>query len=217
MNYMVKGVSAKLTGYNDFQYPWRGHVAAPDWNDKPECGGGLHGIDAKHYLYNIKNGCYIVIAYTDPAIAIGVDKIKVPRGEVVYLSKRIKNIQAWIERHGDIYRGYASTLTGGYASTLTGGDASTLTGGDASTLTGGYASTLTGGDRSTLTGGDRSTLTGGYRSTLIIRGTMGTIICRGDCAIVLAWNGLVVKKLKAGKYSVKLVNGKIKATEEVKV
>ena len=40
---ILKCINADGTSYNGFQWPESGSVMAPDWNDRPECGGGLHG------------------------------------------------------------------------------------------------------------------------------------------------------------------------------
>jgi len=62
--YMIKTVDKNMKAYNDFKYPKRGKVIAKDWNDKPECGGGLHGLihETKyHYIQN--NDIWLVLKY----------------------------------------------------------------------------------------------------------------------------------------------------------
>ena len=40
---ILKSLPADLKEQGGFQWPESGYVEAPDWNIKPECGGGLHG------------------------------------------------------------------------------------------------------------------------------------------------------------------------------
>ena len=154
--------------HGGFQWPLEvgAEVIAPDWDPKPVCGGGLHGLldglgESMHLSFDADAIWWIVEA--DETVDLG-GKHKFPRCKVVAFGPR-HEVTAHLHglRPGPIQ---GLCLTGGDESTLTGGDGSTLTGGDWSTLTGGDWSTLTGGHRSTLTGGHRSTLTGGYRSTL---------------------------------------------------
>ena len=175
--YLVKSVKSDLTSYVDFdfKYPWKGPIEASDWKPTEGCGGGIHGIDENNFSYDINGEVYLIISYRpeDGVLELG-DKIKIKKGEVVFLSKKIEKIQSWLNKKGIPYRGYGSvqkggdysTLTGGYRSTLLGGHGSTLTGGGGCTLTGGNNSTLIGENWCTLIGGRGSTLTGEYRSTL---------------------------------------------------
>jgi hypothetical protein len=168
-----------FTSYGGFKWPKKGPVSCPDWDSKPVCGHGLHGLlwgEGNGELLNWNSGAVwqVVRVLTAEIVEIDKAKVKFPGGTVLYSGTREK-ATSYIYKHGGegkriaglmVTGGDCSTLTGGYYSTLTGGDYSTLTGGDYSTLTGGYCSTLTGGDRSTLTGGYHSTLTGGDYSTL---------------------------------------------------
>jgi hypothetical protein len=174
--------------YGGFQWPLEvgATVTAPDWDAKPVCGKGLHGLlngegDASH-LSPGDDAIWWIVEATDAVDLLGKHKFQTckviafgKRSEVTPMLRRMTGtaVHYLMETAGN-----RSTLTGGDGSTLTGGDRSTLTGGDYSTLTGGDGSTLTGGDRSTLTGGDRSTLTGGDGSTLT--GGDGSTLTGGD-------------------------------------
>jgi len=179
-----KCTKARTSNVGRFQYPEKGHVEATDWDGKPKCGGGLHGLLWGSGYLNLDGYgelFQVIEVDTKDVVEFG-GKCKFKCGDVLYTGNQQGAIDI-IKKHpnypkGNILNhdiqvdvqfavgGDRSTLTGGYRSTLTGGDWSTLTGGYGSTLTGGDRSTLTGGDRSTLTGGDWSTLTGGYGSTL---------------------------------------------------
>ncbi len=200
---LLRSCRSDMTSRDGFKWPESGPVECPDWDERPICGGGLHGLLLGQQEPGVwyDSGKVIVFKADEADIVSLGGKAKARRGVVVYCGD-MAGASACFAAHGgaeNLYRrmatgGYGSTLTGGYGSTLTGGDwstltggyESTLTGGDRSTLTGGYGSTLTGGDRSTLTGGDRSTLTGGDRSTLTggygstLTGGYGSTLTGGD-------------------------------------
>lgn len=130
--------------YGGFQWPTSGMVEAPDWDGKPECGGGLHGLPkgVGHAGYLNTDGVAQVVKVDklDGYIEFE-DKCKFKRGDVIFfgeLQEAANIIKAQYPGEPVVY----CTLTGGYHSTLTGGEGSTLTGGHYSTLTGGDYSTL---------------------------------------------------------------------------
>jgi len=210
--YMIKTVDKNLQGYDGFQYPKKGLVTAPDWNPKPVCGDGLHGLIHETKDHCIKDGdIWMVLKYIKgEEIIIGDNKIKVPRAWVVGYGTA-GEMQALFKKRTDkpyVY-GYAmkkagdgSILTAGSWSTLTAGSWSTLTAGDGSTLTADNWSTLTAGDGSTLKVGNWSTLTAGNWSIL----TAGnwSILTAGDGSILTAGDG---STLTAGDGSVCTVYG----------
>ena len=154
---ILRTCHADFTSYGRFKWPKKGPVSCPDWDSRPVCGHGLHGLlwgEGNGELLNWNSGAVwqVVRVLTAEIVEIDKAKIKFPGGTVLYSGTREK-ATSYIYKHGGEGKRIAGlTLTGGYCSTLTGG----------------YHSTLTGGDCSTLTGGDCSTLTGGYHSTLII-------------------------------------------------
>ena len=159
-----------------FVWPSEGEVVAPDWDPKPVCGYGLHGLvwgQGDIGLFGSRaNPKWIVFeAELEEGVNLG-DKYKFPRGRVVHVSDEVSSAANYMYHHGGRECGRAIpfvTLTGGYRATLTGGYRATLTGGNGATLTGGNRATLTGGDWATLTGGDRATLTGGNGAVFICR------------------------------------------------
>jgi hypothetical protein len=125
-------------------------VEAPDWDAKPECGHGLHGLKdglgTASHLSSASDAVWWIVK-ADDAVDLG-GKHKFPRCEVVALGDRATVTAAlYALRPGPIHY---LTLTGGNRATLTGGDGATLTGGDDATLTGGNGATLTGGNGATL-------------------------------------------------------------------
>jgi len=207
---ILRKVNEDMTSHEgNFTYPKTGYVEAPDWDGKPECGGGLHGLlwgQGSFDLDNYGTLFQVIEADSENVIEFG-GKCKFKCGDVLLTGSQQEAVTL-IKSHSnypkDNVLNYDIQIdvkfaVGGYRSTLTGGDRSTLTGGYWSTLTGGYWSTLTGGDRSTLTGGDRSTLTGGDRSVLIV------YACNAQCNYV----PFVKKITKAtANKSFKFENGK---------
>jgi len=159
------------TSHGGYQWPDSGWAEAPDWNLRPECGGGLHFLkngagDADLLIWNADSLWQAVISFEDETVDIRTGKSKAMRCFVAASGSRAEATQL-IYKHappGTAIHGLI--LTGGYRATLTGGDRATLTGGHRATLTGGHRAMLTGGNRATLTGGDRAMLTGGHRAML---------------------------------------------------
>lgn len=122
--------------YGGFQWPMEigAEVVAPDWNPKPVCGGGLHGL-----LDGLGSSSHL--SFDDDAIWWIVDS-----DDAVDLDGKHKfercNVVAFGPRHEVTTRLYSMRPGPFHGLCLTGGDGSTLTGGDGSTLTGGDRSTL---------------------------------------------------------------------------
>mgnify|MGYP000943591064 CR=1 FL=1 len=148
--YYLRTCDADGKSYGGFQWPLEvgAAVEAPDWDPKPVCGGGLHGLHMGAgnggLLSWDADAKWIVFSSDCPAIDLG-GKSKVQRGVVEHVGDRFSAAAAIVSLGAD------PSLCVGYSAQC----------GDGSTLTGGYGSTLT--------GGYRSTLTGGYGSTLVVR------------------------------------------------
>ena len=140
----LRTTDADAKSYGGFQWPRDvgAVVEAPDWNPKPECGNGLHGLldglgESSHLSFNPGAIWWIVDA--DDAVYLD-GKWKFQRCTVLDFGPR-HEITARLHalRPGPIQ---GLCMTGGYRATLTGGAYATLTGG--------YRATLTGGDGATL-------------------------------------------------------------------
>ena len=202
--YVLRTCDANLKSHNDFQWPEKGEVSCPDWDPKPECGNGLHGLlngkDKGSYLLDWDLGAKWLVVSVNPKDIVDLDdKVKFKEGIVVHCGDRKSATDFIISKGADpskvagafltggdkltVTGGYSSTVTGGHDSTVTGGDESTVTGGHFSTVTGGYYSTATGGDESTVTGGHFSTVTGGRFST--VTGGYGSTVTGGESSTVI--------------------------------
>ena len=178
---MLRTCAADMTSRGGFQWPESGEVSAPDWTPEPVCGGGLHGLldgcgDGSLLLWG--EGVKWLVVEVDEWVAIDEEKVKAPRGRVVYAGDRGGAVALGIERYGwDASRcmggtstsGDGGTSTSGYGGTSTSGDRGTSTSGDRGTSTSGYGGTSTSGDRGTSTSGYGGTSTSGYGGTLLIR------------------------------------------------
>ena len=147
--------------YNDFMWPKKGKVEAPDWKPTATCGNGLHGllhgVGSRSYL-NWEDAAWIVVKVIESeCIWIDGNKVKFPRGEVVYFGDRFEAV-ALITEHAPA----GSVIVCG---TATAGDSGTATAGYCGTATAGYCGTATAGDCGTATAGDRGTATAGDGGT----------------------------------------------------
>ena len=136
--------------YNDFMWPKKGKVEAPDWKPTATCGNGLHGllhgVGSRSYL-NWEDAAWIVVKVIESeCIWIDGNQVKFPRGEVVYFGDRFDAV-ALITEHapaGSVI--VCGTATAGVCGTATAGYCGTATAGDSGTATAGYRGTATAGD-----------------------------------------------------------------------
>ena len=140
----LRTTDADAKSYGGFQWPRDvgAAVEAPDWNPKPECGNGLHGLldglGESSHLSSDPDALWWIVDADD---AVDLDgKWKFPRATVVAFGVRHEvTATLYALRPGPIH---GLCLTVGAYATLTGGDGATLTGGDRATLTGGDRATL---------------------------------------------------------------------------
>lgn len=190
---VLKSVNKDMTSHYDdtFKYPKKGMVRDPNWAPTRGCGNGLHGYlwgegDGGHSFW-IGGTKWLVLKVLKSDIINFGDKVKFPKGEVIYAGgrkgatdlilahpegkdKNVIGCYQIVEDGKSAVGGYRSTLVGGNKSNLTGGEKSKLTGGDYSTLVGDWYSTLTSGYESNIKGGPGS----------IIEGREGSILSGGN-------------------------------------
>ena len=154
----LRTCKADMTAHNGFKWPESGIVHAPDWNDKPVCGYGLHGSlwgagDSSHYS-TAADAKWLVCA-VDFALCVDLGgKHKFPYCEVVFCGD-MKGAAAVIQAHADCPRDakvHGGTSTSGYGGTSTSG----------------YGGTSTSGTRGTSTSGTRGTSTSGIDGAISI-------------------------------------------------
>lgn len=167
MNYILKTVRADGTSYGGFQWPLKigAKVVAPDWDETPECGGGLHGLlngCGNGNLLDWSNDAVWVIAKV-PKKAQIIDsngKVKVDRCKVVHVGNQFSATSFLLENGCD------GPVVGAHV--VVGND-STATAGFRGTATTGFRGTAVVGDYGTATAGDGGTATAGTRGIIHIR------------------------------------------------
>lgn len=90
--------------YNGFKWNGVGEwTEAPDWNEEPECGGGLHGQDINHGGY-ITTGSRLVFCDTEGKhIPIESDKVKVRWARILLVNELpdcLETINGNLNLHG---------------------------------------------------------------------------------------------------------------------
>ena len=78
-----------LKGHGGFQWPRSGPVECPDWDPQPTCGNGLHGFAWGEGDWSLMSSApdavwMVVEVMSDQIVKVGADKVKFPRGTVVY-------------------------------------------------------------------------------------------------------------------------------------
>ena len=87
-NWMIRFDNKGLS-YNGFKWKGLGQwTIAPDWNDKAECGNGLHGQSPKGHGY-CQKGSRLVLCETDTQICIDGNKVKTRRAKILAINENI--------------------------------------------------------------------------------------------------------------------------------
>jgi hypothetical protein len=187
--YVLRTVKANLTAYNGFVWPRSGPVSCPDWDPKPECGNGLHGLamgEGDYSLLSSKpNALWMVVRVrTSELVKIDNDKVKFPRGTVIYCGDRLGATNLIKKKHpiskcvyanhvvldkGVAISGDRGTSTSGHGGTSISGYCGTSTSGSSGTSISGYCGTSTSGHKGTSNSGEYGISTSGHGGTLIIK------------------------------------------------
>ncbi len=161
---VLRTCNPDMTGHGGFVWPREGHVEAPDWDPRPECGGGLHGLawgeGGGFHLDWSEDAVWLVVEADQADIVDLGDKIKFPAGNVIYAGTReeaVGRIAAHPEARGRALVG--GTATAGDYGTATAGYRGTATAGDGGTATAGYFGAATAGVGGTATAGSYGTAT----------------------------------------------------------
>jgi hypothetical protein len=176
---ILRGVGDSRKSYNGFPWPAVGEIlTAPDWDDSPKCGGGLHGWPWGFGVGEGKNLHEITlwqVCSAKPENIVGnIEsgcKCKFRTGTLLF--------------EGEMSKAFALVASGFSAFVI-----ACAASGDGSTLAAsGYHSKLAAsGDHSKLAAsGDGSTLAAsGYGSTLAASGYGSTLAASGDDSVVVA-------------------------------
>ena len=131
---------------NGFVYPEKGPVAAPDWDGKPECGGGLHGWEhavgdatISSYL-NIEGARWQVISVLDdPKNLIRLSgKVKFHKGEVLHTGDQGSALKFLTEKGGEKDGMIGAAIVRGSRGSAAAGDRGSAAAGDMGSAAAGY-------------------------------------------------------------------------------
>ena len=129
-------------------------VECPDWDQKPNCGNGLHGLlwgegSTTQWLWDA-DAKWLVVEVLESEIVEIKDgdgpKVKFPRCRIVFCGDQRAATSFLYDHGGAGHAIVGGTATAGTRGTATAGDAGTATAGYAGTATAGYAGTATAGD-----------------------------------------------------------------------
>ena len=179
-NLVLRTCNSDMTSFDGFKWPKKGAVKAPDWDPKPECGHGLHGLlhgcgddgllsknpNAKWFVVKVLKGTSIDLK----------GKVKFPKGTVVYAGTREEAVKIIAEAYpgepvvfANRHSGDDGVSTSGDYGNSASGDCGISTSGDYGKSTSGDGGKSASGDFGTSTSGDYGTSTSGVGGTLIIK------------------------------------------------
>lgn len=97
----LRSCNRDMTSHNGFTWPKKGPVKCDDWKPTAECGNGLHGLlwGVGHggLLSNERSSKWLVVKVLASEIVDIQDKVKFPRGEVVFCGSRDRAV-AYIQK-----------------------------------------------------------------------------------------------------------------------
>ena len=154
--FLLRTCDEDLKAYQGFQWPSSGLVSAPDWDPKPSCGNGLHGLLSGEgdgsLLNNAEAAKWMVIAAVRSEVVQIDRKVKVPRAYVCFVGTKKEATDLIVS----LCPGSACV----YAM-VTSGDRGNSTSGDYGNSTSGYCGHSTSGDCGHSTSGDGGNSTSG--------------------------------------------------------
>ena len=183
-NLVLRTCNSDMTSFDGFKWPKKGAVKAPDWDPKPECGHGLHGLlhgcGNGNLLYNNPKAKWLIVkVLKGTCIDLG-GKVKFPKGTVVYAGTKEEAVKIIAEAypeapvvfaarhsgdHGVSTSGDGGASTSGDYGESTSGNYGTSTSGDYGASTSGYYGKSASGDYGKSTSGDCGKSTSGYQGT----------------------------------------------------
>src|ERR1700727_3032781 len=94
---VLRTCNSDMTAHSGFSWPKSGPLEAPDWDPKPICGNGLHGLPWGRgdwsLLSNDPDAVWMVVEVdTSSIVEIDKSKCKFPKGEVVFAGSRSEAI-----------------------------------------------------------------------------------------------------------------------------
>jgi len=157
-----------MTSYNGFVWPESGLVECPDWDNKAECGNGLHGWawgEGDGSLGNWdEDAKWLVVDVEDKDVVDLGNKVKFPKGNIVFCGDR-KSATDYIREHGARGPVIGAMIIVGDSGTASAGDSGTASAGNYGTASAGYKGTASAGDNGTASAGNCGTASAGAYGT----------------------------------------------------
>lgn len=156
---VLRTCDKRLRSFNNFKWPAKGPISAPDWNREPVCGNGLHGLlwgEGDHTLLNFDDDARWLVVEVEANHIVHIGrKVKFPKGVVVFCGNRARATKYLLTHggHGRAVVGAAVTV-GSYETAVVGG------GGSATAGRGGVA--VSGDDGVSLAGTNGKAVAGNY-------------------------------------------------------
>ena len=132
---VLRTCNGDMTSYNGFVWPKEGPVKCADWDPKPRCGGGLHGllwgVGDGHLLSWEDSALWLVVrvALAD-VVSIGDDKVKFSSGIVEHCGSQESATQYIFENGAAGKAVVGLSVTSGYKGQSTSGHKGQSTSGD---------------------------------------------------------------------------------------
>jgi hypothetical protein len=166
--YALRSCKAGGISPYDKTFTWNleigGITTAPDWENSPGCGRGLHGFLNGEGRGDLacwdEDAVWLVLRPIGEIVDLD-GKIKFKSAETLFVGIR-QEAAAYLQSLLGSEDATKCLIIGG---TATAGDRDTATAGDRGTATAGYRGTATAGDRGTATAGDSGTATAGDSGT----------------------------------------------------
>jgi len=161
-----------MTSFDGFKWPNEGDVEAPDWDPKPKCGKGLHGLlhgcGSGNLLSGKPDAKWLVVKVLKGATVDLEGKVKFPKGTVVYAGTKEEAVKIIAEAYPGEPVVFANrhsgddgvSTSGDYGNSTSGDGGTSISGGDGES-TSGYRGTSTSGDYGKSTSGDYGKSTSG--------------------------------------------------------
>ena len=163
--YLLRTCDKDLKSYKGFQWPSSGLVSAPDWDPKPECGNGLHGLlsgEGEGSLLNNEDAAkWMVIAAVKSEVVQIDRKVKVPRAYVVFVGSKKDATDMIVKLCPGSACAFATVTSGEYGHSISGYSGHS-TSGESGQSTSGYSGHSISGDYGHSTSGNFGQSTSGY-------------------------------------------------------
>jgi hypothetical protein len=169
---VLRTCNSDMTAHGGFVWPTEGPVEAPDWNPKPRCGGGLHGClwgaGTIGYYDNSDDAKWLVVEVEVDCIVDLGDKVKFPRGVVVFCGCRHDAAKYIADRAPkDVVVNFTTVTAGDNCSALAGHGGIAIAG-HRGTATAGEGGTAIAGDEGTAISAINGKAIAGDRGTALV-------------------------------------------------